>query len=138
LHVVADFGERGPVAGLVRGKAAIDGIDSKRKKFVERGCARFQRKQVGAKKVPVEGFKMADIKNDSIAFRDRTFVERIFTNNVKQAIAVGTSFQNKGAELVLGLDSALRSHDSGLPGGRGVPTRIEMRERSDLANKNRG
>ena len=91
---------------------------------------------MGAKKVPVERFEVADIKDDSIAFGDWTFVKRILANNVKQAIAVGASFQNEGAELLLSVDFALCRHDSGPPSGRGVPTQIEMREKTDLADKN--
>jgi len=68
LHVVADFGERGPIAGLVGGQATVDGVDAKGEKLVERGCARFQGKQVGAKKVPVKGLKMANVKNNAMAF----------------------------------------------------------------------
>src|SRR6266481_8479934 len=78
LHVVADFGERGPIAGRVGGKATVHRIDSKREKLVERGCARFQGKQVGAKKVPVKGLEMANVKNNAMAFGDRPFIKRIF------------------------------------------------------------
>ncbi|HET6933158.1 MAG TPA: hypothetical protein VFI45_22725, partial [Candidatus Acidoferrum sp.] len=53
-----------------------------------------------------------------------------------EAVAVGASFPNEGAELVLSVDSALCSHGSGLPGGRGIPHPIQMREEGDLADEN--
>src|SRR6266446_6684490 len=134
LHVVADFVKRWPITGLIGGKATVHRIDSKREKLVERRCARFHGKQLGAKNVPVEGFQMANVKNDAIAFGDRPFVERIFANNLEEAVGVGSRFHNGVAKLVDRGEFALRCHGSCLREGRDSPTRNQMREKTLLAD----
>jgi hypothetical protein len=100
LDVVAYFGERGPIAGLIGGQAAADGVNAKGEELVERRRARFQGKQVGAKKIPVKGLEMTDVKDDAMAFGDGPFVEGILANSPKEAVRIDASFQNSAAELV--------------------------------------
>src|SRR6267378_5443878 len=134
LHVVADFVKRWPITGLIGGQATVHRIDSKREKLVERGCARFQGKQVGAKKVPVKGLEMANVKNNAMAFGDRPFIKRILANDLEEAVGVGARFHNGVAKLVDRGEFALRCHSSCLREGRDSPTRNQMREKTLLAD----
>ena len=62
----------------------------------------LQSKNPVVQQIPIEGFKMADIKNDAMAFSDRTLVKRIRPYDREQfvgaAAGVGELFQKIGTD----------------------------------------
>src|SRR5215471_8662365 len=110
LHVIADFHDGWPLFGLVGGEFASDRIDPEGEDLVETRRERLQRKQMLAKEIPVESLQVAQVENDPVTFRDRALVQRILTNNLKQAIRVRARIQQASTELRDFAETALGHH----------------------------
>ena len=74
-----------------------------------------------AQQVPIERFQVSHVKNDAMSFGNRPLVEELGLDLLEQAVGFGARLLQTGKELVLDLDSVLRSEHCGPPGsGRGT------------------
>ena len=73
-HVGADFGNARPVARVVLRQLAGGGVDAACEQGIEDRVDRGQTQAGGADLVPVEGFEVAQVKDEAMARRDRPLV----------------------------------------------------------------
>ncbi len=62
-----NLGTSWPVAGLIVGQASAYRVDAEGKQPVERGMKPCQTKRALCEEIPVEGFQVAQIKNNPVA-----------------------------------------------------------------------
>ena len=71
---------------LVGGKLAGRRIDAEGEQAVEFRLEGAQVECIPADQVPIEGFQMAEIKDDAMAFRDGALIERVGTDEPEQFV----------------------------------------------------
>ena len=72
--VALDLGEGGPVRRLVIGELAGRGIDAEGEEGVELRMKAGAIEGVAADQVPIEGFEVAEVEDQAVAFGDGAFV----------------------------------------------------------------
>ncbi|MFQ5992559.1 MAG: hypothetical protein ACE5NA_09005 [Nitrospiraceae bacterium] len=75
--VLLDLGYGGPVLGLVIRQLPSRRVDAEREQLVQFSLKRGDPQRVTAYEIPIERLHVPQVKNDPVAFRDGTFVERV-------------------------------------------------------------
>ena len=81
---------RRPVAGRVGRQLAGVRIDAALKQVVERGMKRRRIQAPACQVVPVESFEVTEIKDNTMPFRNRTVVECLRIQKMKELIGLAT------------------------------------------------
>src|ERR1700748_3595953 len=84
--IAFDLGSLRPVGYLIGWQFAIDRVDPECEQMIELGIERRMVKQSSVQEIPVERVKVAAIKADSMAFADRTVIERLVDQQPEQAV----------------------------------------------------
>src|SRR5580765_466865 len=104
IIVNSNFLTRRPVAWLVSRKSATHGINSKRKKLIERAMKALQAKRALAQQIPVESLDVAQVKNHPVAFRDRPFIKCFVAKDLEKFVAGTARAHQPGVMIVAGAD----------------------------------
>ena len=78
-----NLGASWPVAGLIVGQASTYRVDAEGKQPVERGMKARQTKHALREEIPVEGFQVAQIKNNPVALGNRAVVNGFGPDNAE-------------------------------------------------------
>ena len=87
--ICVDLGDNWPVRRRVAGQSTVDRIYSKCKEVIKRLVKRVQTQRGPCQKVPVECFEVSKIKNDSVPFNDRPFIDRLRVQHRKECVRQG-------------------------------------------------
>ena len=93
----------GPVGGHVGGEIAVGGIDAEGEEFVERGMMGSEAESAGAEQVPVEGFEMAEIENQTVTFGYGAIVESLGENVGEERVGLLPSLAEARQQRAKGL-----------------------------------
>src|SRR6266849_2929839 len=98
IFVLNDSRDRRPFFRRVRGQAAADRVDPKGEKFVEPRRERIQSRGVFAEEVPIECFQMAQVKNDTMPFRNWTLIQRIRSYDLEERVGIFAGLEQTVSE----------------------------------------
>jgi hypothetical protein len=82
--ILMDLGNRRPVTLFIGWNNAKRGIDTKCKQAVEFLAHRTFAKTCMSNLIPVKGLQVAQVKQQTVAFRNRTIVECLWHHTVKE------------------------------------------------------
>ena len=88
---------RRPIAGRIRGGCAWLGIDAAREKVVEPRTRRSADSRRG-QQVPVESFEVAQVKNEPVPVCNRTIVNRLGSDQLKQGVCLAPGVEQLPAK----------------------------------------
>ena len=81
---------RRPVARFVVRKVSGSGINTKRKQSIEFFLTRIHAECTGTYQIPVKRLQMPEVEDDAVALRNRTIVESLRLNQLKQIVCNGS------------------------------------------------
>src|SRR5215470_15521125 len=84
--VLTDFFLVRPVTGLVVWKISRCGINAEGKEVVERFLLGLHSKGIRAYQIPIKRIQVAEVEGDAMALRDRSIVESVGLNQLKQIV----------------------------------------------------
>ena len=90
--VAADIVLAWPVGWLIGGQTVASGINAEGKQLVEFRMERLDAEGLAGNQIPVEGFQMAQIEDQAMAFGDGAIEERIATDEGEQIVRLATRF----------------------------------------------
>jgi hypothetical protein len=93
---------------LIRRQAATYWIDPESEKLIECRMKRLQPECTLRQQVPIEGFHMANVKNNPMPLGDRPVVNRVFSNDAKQFVSAFAGIYEAGVKVMPDADSASR------------------------------
>ena len=99
------FLARRPVFGLVFRQAATDRIDAEGKESIEGRMEGPQPEGALREQVPVEGFDMAQVKNNAMPLWNGPVVQCLFLDQLEKFVGSRAGFQQAGMKIVTDADS---------------------------------
>ncbi|MFZ0956316.1 MAG: hypothetical protein WAN60_08230, partial [Candidatus Sulfotelmatobacter sp.] len=107
VHIFVYTIESRPISGKVGRQASIDGVDAEGEEPVQLRLHTLQAKDAIPKQIPIERFEVPDIKNDTVALRNRPLVEEVATNNLEERVTFAASVEETVRKFTAGFGDSL-------------------------------
>src|SRR5277367_6632205 len=92
--ILIHFGPLGPIRGLVRRESTVYRIDPEGEQMIKSLIERAQSKSAFAQQIPVEGFHMSQVKNNTVALWDWAVVHGFAANNGEEIVGLLAGLRN--------------------------------------------